>query len=185
MMDPIVRRLFENKVEEIEETPDQQYMNYLEKHRDGVRRVYQETLLPVLLDQGIDAETLNKIEYNIDNHDISKYDPVEFIAYRNHFYDPKNHPRSGSKEYDYAWNHHQKSNPHHWNYWVMINDVDKPQVHPLDMPFEYIIEMLCDWQSAGHHYGNSAYDWYSQNGKNMLLSENTRHLVEKYIGYLK
>lgn len=186
-MDPIIRRLLENKKSIHEDTasPDELYREYLSKHRAGVRETYQNVILPVLEDEGVDSSTLDKIDELIENHDMSKYDPVEFDAYRDHFYDPENHPRSGSVEYDRAWNHHQKSNPHHWQYWCLINDVDEPQVQPLDMTFEYIIEMLCDWQSAGNHYGNTAYDWYNQQKDKMKFSENTRQIVEKYLEYLK
>lgn len=186
-MDPVVRRLLENKkrLNEDTDSPDDLYRSYLSKHRDGVRDTYKNIMLPILEDEGIENSILDKIEEAIEDHDASKDDPVEFIAYRNYFYDPEGHPRSHSEEFNQAWNHHQKCNPHHWQYWCLINDVDEPQVEPLDMPFEYIIEMLCDWQSAGNHYGNTAYDWYSQQKDKMMLSENTRNIVEKYIEYFK
>ena len=69
--------------------------------------------------------------------------------------------------------------------WCLINDVDEPQIRPLDMPFKYIIEMLCDWQSAGEHYGNTAYEWYNRQKDKMILSDYTRSIVEKYIDNFK
>ena len=186
-MDPIVRRILENKKSIHEDTasPDELYREYLSKHREGVREAYYNILLPILEDEGIDNSLLETIDSIIDNHDSSKYESVEFIAYRNYFYDPEGHPRSHNEEFNKAWNHHQKCNPHHWQYWCLINDVDEPQLESLDMPLEYIIEMLCDWQSAGNYYGNTAYDWYSKQKDRMMLSENTRNIVEKYIEYFK
>lgn len=159
------------------------YKDYLDKHISGLSRVYQETLYPAICNDCSPA-TLDKISRLISEHDNSKKSDEEWAPYRNYFYDPENNSRS-SEEFNYAWNHHQKSNPHHWQYWCLINDVDEPQVQALDMPFEYIIEMLCDWQSAGMHYGNTAYDWYQKQKDKMILSENTRRIVEKYIEYLK
>ena len=185
-MEPIIRRLFENRrmVEDEESSPDSMYRDYLKKHRDGVKSVYFDVMLPILKEEAIDEATLLDIEEIIEVHDLSKDDDVEFIAYRDYFYDSENNPRN-TDEFNLAWNHHQKCNPHHWQYWCLVNDVDEPQVQPLDIPFKYIIEMLCDWQSAGAYYGNTAYDWYDKQKSKMILSENTRRIVEKYIQYLK
>ena len=175
----IIKRLYESK------SPDDQYEEYLQTHVQGVHEVYTDVLRPVLEEEGISEDILSKIDYLIDHHDDSKRSPEEWSAYRDHFYDPENNPRSHDLKFNLAWNHHQKSNPHHWNYWVLINDVDDPQVEALEMPFEYVIEMLCDWQSAGHHYGNTAYDWYQKQKSKMILHDNTRKLIERYIKYLR
>lgn len=166
-------------------TPDEQYRQYLTNHINGVRKVYHNILKPILIHDGIDELTLALIDDHINKHDYSKYGSNEWGPYRNYFYDPEGHPRSHSEEFNQAWNHHQKHNPHHWQYWCLINDVDKPQIEPLDMPLEYIIEMLSDWHSAGSYYGNSAYDWYIKQKDKMILSDKTRATVEKYIVYLK
>lgn len=187
-MESMIRRLLENRKkalrEEEDNSPDSQYRDYLEKHRKGVLQTYYDVILPILVIDKVDDETLDEIEELILNHDASKDDPVEFDAYRNYFYDKDNNPRS-SEEFSLAWNHHQKCNPHHWQYWCLVNDVDDPQVQPLDIPFKYVIEMLCDWQSAGAHYGNTAYDWYEKQKDKMILSDNTKKIIEKYITNLR
>ena len=177
----IIKKLYESNREK---TPNELYEEYLIKHRQGVVDVYHNVIEPILRDEGVESAILDKIEELIYDHDASKFSDAEWDAYRDYFYDKENHPRS-SEAFNHAWKHHQNHNPHHWNYWVLINDVDEPQVQALDMPFEYVIEMLCDWQSAGNHYGNTAYDWYNKNGNRMILSDNTRKIIEKYIGYLK
>lgn len=171
--------------DEVDDTPTVQYKKYLKKHREGVMKFYETLLKPALISNGdADEKTLEKIESLIKKHDASKNSSAEFSAYRNYFYDKEKYSRS-SDEFNIAWNHHQKNNPHHWQYWILVNDVDKPQFQPLDMPLCYIIEMLADWHSAGNHYGNTAYDWYNKQKDKMLLSDNTRAIVEKYIQYLK
>lgn len=182
-MNEALAYLFEE--DEVEETPTAQYKKYLKKHREGVMKFYETLLKPALLSNGdADEKTLAKIESLIKNHDASKNSAAEFSAYRNYFYDKEKYSRS-SDEFNAAWNHHQKNNPHHWQYWILVNDVDDPQFQPQDMPLCYVIEMLADWHSAGNHYGNTAYDWYQKQKDRMLLSDNTRTLVEKYIEYLK
>lgn len=164
----------------VEKTPDELYEDYLYKHIEGVVDAYNLIIKPILVKDGVDEETLSKIEYLVNNHDASKRDEEEWKAYRDYFYDKENNPRS-SEAFNYAWKHHQNHNPHHWNYWCLINDCDEPQIQPLDMPFEYIIEMLADWHSAGSHYGNTANDWYCKQKGKMMLSPKTREILESYL----
>lgn len=84
---------------------------------------------------------------------------------------------------DYAWLHHQNTNPHHWQYYVLIRDNSKTTL--LDMPFEYICEMLCDWHSFSKKDPTStATNWYSKNKDRIMLSDNTRQVVEKLLTYM-
>lgn len=79
-------------------------------------------------------------------HDWSKFLPCEWFAYVNTFYGE--HPKwgevsSGQKfagypyeltsdywkpKFDKAWNHHQKFNKHHWQYWLRV-DSDIGKMH--------------------------------------------------------
>lgn len=175
----IINRLLESS-QSSTKTPDELYEEYLTKHVQGVQDIYYNTMKPILVGEGIDDDTLSKIEVLIINHDASKRDEEEWNAYRDYFYDKENNPRS-SEAFNYAWKHHQNHNPHHWNYWVLVNDCDEPQVQPLDMPLEYIVEMLADWSSAGKYYGNTANYWYNKQKDKMLLSPKTREIIEKYL----
>lgn len=159
------------------------YKDYLDYHVSKVQSAFFNILYPVLADEGINEGVLQEIIYNLERHDRSKYINPEYEPYSRHFIDPKGFPKT-SPEYVHAWNHHQKSNPHHWQYWVLLNDIDVPIINPIDMPLQYIIEMLCDWQAASQYYSEgklTAYDWYISQKDNMHLSSNTRELVEKYI----
>lgn len=73
-------------------------------------------------------------------HDISKLRPSEFIPYAKYFYgnnwvqesewhgDKRNYipykytQMSVDKNFDLAWLLHQNRNPHHWQYWLLVND---------------------------------------------------------------
>lgn len=116
-----------------------QYVDYLETHINGVRRGYD--WLRENLPEVIEKADPILLEDNITNHDKSKYAEDEWEPYVNYFYGKKT--KAVEQEFNYAWLHHIHSNPHHWQYWVLIHD-DEP-IEILDMPYEYIIEMVCDW----------------------------------------
>lgn len=158
--------------------PDRQYLDYMNKHVNGVREAFDTIMYPAIKDD-IDDTMLSKIKDLIDHHDESKYSEEEWVPYRDRFY---GHQKDfDHAAFDRAWNHHQKCNPHHWNYWVLINDVDEPQLSAQEMPFEYIVELLCDWYSAGQYYGNTPSMWYDKCKDKMILHPNTRVLIEKYL----
>lgn len=99
-------------------------------------------------------------------------------------------------EFDYARNHHLKNNKHHWQYRVLLND--DGTVRPLQMPWDYMIEMLCDWRGVGRAFmkpeNRYKYDvapwhevsnWYEKNKNKMQLHDNTRHHVEEFLSHQK
>ena len=123
-------------------------------------------------------------------HDWSKFTPVEWRPYVHSFYN-----RDGTKRdwkartdedkaaFNVAWNHHQKNNKHHWQYWVLINDSDDPKMRSLPIPETYIREMVADWTGAGMAITGrmEVGEWYSKNKEKMILHDETRHRVEELI----
>lgn len=153
----------------------EEYYQYLDQHISGVKKAFEEIKDNLNLK---DFELENLIK-QIENHDASKYDDCEFYPYLYHFY-PSEAEKDKKEFYDTAWNHHQKCNPHHWQYWVIIKDGGES--YPLDMPINYIIEMLCDWSSFKYKNPEStANKWYSDNKDKMILSDNTRKIVEELL----
>ena len=80
------------------------------------------------------------------NHDESKNDPDEYNAYDDYFYG-KNRSYGVVMAFKQAWLEHIHRSPHHWQHWVLINDEPEEGEVILEMPYEYIIEMICDWWS--------------------------------------
>lgn len=165
-----------------------EYDEYLRNHISNVRRTWYNVLYPALLAEGnLSAEVLAKVCSAVDSHDLSKYSPDEYSAYLNHFYPHESCTLSKTEvqtAYDLAWLHHQKTNPHHWQYWVLLRDEGK--LEALDMPIEYIIEMACDWHSFSATYPEStAYHWYSTEGSKMTLSKATKATLTTILEYLK
>lgn len=112
-------------------------------------------------------------------HDSSKYSEDEYRAYDDFFYGE--HTEEVEKAFKYAWNHHQKTNPHHWQYWVLIND-DEGTVC-LDMPERYINEMVADWGAFSllKEEPEDIITWYEEHKEDIMLSPATREIVEKKI----
>ncbi|MFA5525633.1 MAG: DUF5662 family protein [Acholeplasmataceae bacterium] len=51
-------------------------------------------------------------------HDLSKLRPSEFWAYCRWFY----RGSDNGAAFNVAWLLHQRRNPHHWQYWMLLND---------------------------------------------------------------
>lgn len=178
-------RIVSEEVNDETESERSKYLKYLDDHISSVKRSWYEILYPTLVTESdLTVEDFTKIQNVIDTHDQSKYSTEEFLPYLHHFYPTEENP-DNEEEFDMAWLHHQKVNPHHWQYWVLIRDKGSAIV-PMDMPLEYVIEMLCDWHSFSYKNPEStAYKWYQDNKNQMILSKNTKDLIDKYIAYLK
>ena len=129
-------------------------------------------------------------------HDLSKFSPLEWKAYRNYFYgeyiEYNRFPQMAkyefdcwavskegvSEAFDYAWLNHQHKNPHHWQHWVLKEDSGNVKI--MRMPTQYAVEMVCDWIGAGIAITGKreANLWYEKNKDKMQLHEETRILVE-------
>lgn len=157
------------------------YNKYLTEHIGGVQQAYQ-----LLIDNGV-FDYIPQTQENIKNHDKSKYSDEEYDAYGEYFYgDKKDVAHKDDIEFKYAWLHHQHNNPHHWQYWVLKED-DSRELEALEMPIEYVQEMICDWLSFSLKKGDLSEieKWYKDNKPKQILHENTRKLVEEYLEKIK
>ena len=152
-----------------------EYSNYIVTHVENVKKAQN-----WLKDHKIISEELAS---QIDSHDLSKYSAEEYEAYDNYFYGKQT--EKVKTDFNYAWLHHIHNNPHHWQHWVLINDDDG--TYALEMPKEYVIEMLSDWWAFSHESGNlyEIFDWYKDHTKKMILHKNTKKLVEDILGKIK
>jgi len=153
------------------------YLKYILRHKYFVGR---ECFKRYLFWQGI-------------THDLSKLSLQEFIPYMNSFSDErvlelrKKENKTDTEKFllyqvkqafNKAWLHHQKVNPHHWQYWIIIEGKDRMTV--LDMPECYLEEMLCDWIGAGMAITGKreVWEWYDKNKDSMILSDYSRSWIE-------
>ena len=153
------------------------YKEHVDQHIANVKQVWED-IQPLLTGEFWfdDFDWWNMSE-TIREHDRSKYGPGEFTQYTQWFYpmDSKNKDRG---RFLRGWNHHQKANPHHWQYWLMWEEGDTTA---LKMPFIYIFEMLCDWTAMAYKFGSIPLNWYNKEKGNMFLHESTQKTIDLWI----
>jgi hypothetical protein len=151
------------------------YTQYIIDHKENVQKAYLWLKEHGIIELAIDEQ--------INIHDMSKYTEEEYDPYDAYFYGRKT--KKVQEDFDYAWLHHIHANPHHWQYWLLVNDEDG--TYALEMPENYVIEMISDWWAFSHKSGNlyEIFDWYKSKKKNMILHENTKKLVEEILDKIK
>ena len=135
-----------------------QYDLYLQRHKENVRKGYEwlSTNLPQLFEDKPDSSWQINFE-----HDHSKTNPDEYDAYDAYFYG-NNRSHAVVEAFNRAWLLHIHRNPHHWQHWVLINDEEDEGKVLVEMPYNYIIEMICDWWSFSWQKGDLSeiFSWY-------------------------
>ena len=160
-----------------------QYDQYLTQHRSNVKRGFDWIAenLPELLVDGFDYGW--QIEFA---HDKSKDEQDEYEAYDAYFY-VGNRSYAVMQNYQKAWLLHLHRNPHHWQYWILINDDPKEGEIILEMPYNYIIEMICDWWAFSWQKGklDEIFGWYDEHCKYIKLHPKTRKTIENILEKMK
>ena len=135
------------------------------------------------------------------NHDESKYSTEEYNAYDRYFYGG-NRSYKVVQDFNYAWLHHIHKNPHHWQYWVLLEDDPEGEaswkrlvqpgtgeykaaltnmpVMPLEIPVPVIFEMIADWWSFSWKEGNlfDIFNWYADHRSKQIINPKSRKIVE-------
>ena len=158
-----------------------EYDKYLEDHITAVKRGHEWLIinLPELFEE-YDADNIAEM---IIHHDESKYSDEEYYAYCEYFYGKKT--EDVKSDFDYAWLHHQHNNPHHWQHWLLQQDDSNLKL--LEIPYPYIIEMICDWWAFSWVKGNltEIFDWYNNNKLKIVMNEKSKEQVEHILDLLK
>ena len=119
-------------------------------------------------------------------HDLSKYSPTEFLVSVKYFQGNRS-PYMKEKElkgYSLGWLHHKGRNKHHWEYWYdMIDGIWQP----LEIPYNYVVEMLCDRVAACQVYQKDKYTssspityWNTRNDKQYMHPKSAA-LLESFL----
>lgn len=158
-----------------------EYDNYLMQHRNGVNKSLE--WLQKNCSYLFENVEFNALEIQL-SHDKSKNDPEEYEAYDAYFYGG-NRSYQVVQDFKRAWLHHIHHNPHHWQYWILINDDDG--IECIEMPMQYVIEMICDWWSFSWNCGNlyKIFDWYDKHKDQIKLHDDTLYAVESILEDIK
>lgn len=153
---------------------NEKYSDYVNRHVNAVNKCYR--LLT--------GRELKDCNGNI-AHDKSKWNNEEYDAYAEYFFpsdgsEPKKDP-ARKADFQRAWLHHQNTNPHHWQYWCLIDG--DGQIKPLVMPLGDIYEMVSDWGAFAYLSGKAddLAAWYEANKDKMILHDDTRKIVESLV----
>lgn len=162
------------------------YDRYLSEHKANVANAYRwiENNLPEIIKNGAVKAAA---EYNVVfNHDHSKDKFDEYSAYDAYFYGG-NRSYKVVNDFRKAWLLHIHRNPHHWQYWVLVDDDPKEGTIALPMDYEYIVEMICDWWSFSWKTGNlyEIFNWYEEHSKHIILHDSTRKIVVDILNKIK
>ena len=127
-------------------------------------------------------------------HDLSKYSPVEFLNSAKYWTGTRS-PIDNEKDekgYSLAWLHHRGHNPHHWEYW--IDNLGTHDNTPYKIPYEFAVEMVCDWIAASIVYGKGKvdfnkpysvpYDYYKTQLSKRIFHPDTQELLERHLQYI-
>ena len=155
------------------------YDQYLAEHIGNVNKG-----LHWMLDNlGLGQEEKTAIEEAITsfNHDESKYSVEEYDAYDKYFYGG-NRSYKVVQDFNYAWLHHIHNNPHHWQYWVLLEDDPESGLpyKALEIPVHVIFEMIADWWSFSWKSGNlfEIFNWYADHRSKQIINPKSREIVE-------
>lgn len=168
-----------------------EYDLYLEQHKGNVAKGFYwiRDNLPGLMNLFERLSDCSYLEYQICHlHDASKTDAEEYAAYDRYFYgDSNSKSYETNRNFKYAWLSHIHKNPHHWQHFVLNNDEPKEGEVILDMPLNYILEMVCDWWAFSWNTGNlfEIFDWYDKHKDYMKLSSYTRDKVELILSTIR
>lgn len=143
-----------------------QYLSYVVRHKWFVFRAGLKTGAPL---------------WRLVIHDWSKFSPAEWTPYVRSFYGKQGRTPEVRAAFDAAWLHHQHSNPHHWQHWLLQED-DGP-LKTLPIPAPLVREMVADWMGAGRAITGrwEVAEWYAKNRERIRLHSDTRALVESLV----
>ena len=179
------------------------YDNYLYNHVNNVEIGFDwiiDNIPDVYILKILPNANFNRIAEHIKNHDTSKNFEDEYKAYDDYFYGERT--QEVKDAFNLAWLKHIHRNPHHWQHWVLIQDKGNAETYysgkmiALDIPDDYIMEMICDWWSFswakhGSTQGFSLtaglyeiFKWYNDHKDKIILSKQTRYKVETFLSLL-
>lgn len=151
-----------------------EYDIYLTEHKGNVAKGFhwiQENLPELLIDDSTGFDYEHQICFA---HDESKGRPDEYDAYDAYFYGG-NRSYQVVQDFNYAWLNHLHRNPHHWQHWILLCDDPEEGEIILDMPYPYILEMICDWWafSWAKEDLTEIFNWWEKHKDYIKLSKKT------------
>lgn len=174
-------------VQALKDAKSIEYHGYINEHRENVVKAYYtlrniETILLSGIKE-ISIDVLDKLFRRVLHHDKSKYSDEEFEAYRKYFYPINDVEKRESKDdFDLAWKHHYLNNDHHWEHYVINDDIGEDSDDNYNpIPIDALLELVCDWMAMGIKFNNTAIEYYNKNKETIYFNKETRELLERIL----
>lgn len=154
------------------------YDSYLYAHKQNVVKGYH--WMVINLPHVISNVSANFEDNILNKHDESKKLNEEYSAYDAYFYG-NNKSNKVVSDFNIAWLHHIHNNKHHWQYWILFDDeLNGNAYKTIEMPYDYIVEMICDWWSFSFKINNlyEIFNWYDKHKDTIILHQKSRKTVE-------
>lgn len=120
-------------------------------------------------------------------HDLSKFSKQEFTRSAKRYFGENTD--QVKEEYVKSWLHHKGCNPHHWEYWTDYGKQGDIITHKV--PYNYVIEMVCDWIGAGKAYEKEEWnqaeplEYYNKVRAGRHFHKDTEKLIYKFLNCIK
>lgn len=154
------------------------YCDYVEEHLLNVQKAWG-ILKEALKGENViyDDHLFFNIDGQIKDHDLSKMMSAEFMPYANWFFgdhgkewesmdvDHEAEHICLKEDFNRAWDHHKKYNPHHWQSACpeLVRFPNQNACH--------IVCMVADWMAMGMKFGDTAEEYYDTNKEKIDLPE--------------
>lgn len=173
---------------------EKEYRQYIDQHINNVQlayKLYSDKIIDkmVTLDSAAHGVIIRTIGSRMHDHDMSKYGPEEFGAYRAYFYpvnqDEKNSP-GVKRDFEKAWQHHFHVNDHHPEFWVTPEPEESGLLKIIPMADDALLEMLMDWQAMSLKQNDSPKAFFNKTkeAKKKIMHEETFQKVEYLVSFL-
>ena len=173
------------------------YDEYLDEHISAVQKGWQwmqDNLLdridPWIREQYPNTEFSPIDIFEIDDqmryHDASKTRPEEYYPYDAYFYGG-NKSHAVVENFRKAFLLHIHENPHHWQYWILTHDdPDEPETL-IEIPLNYIFEMICDWWSFSWRKEDltEIFNWWDEHKDYIRMHKKSRKVLEYILKEMK
>ena len=159
------------------------YDRYLKEHRDNVMKAYLwiKSTFPYKVAEISYPMDIDGMLAQIEQHDGSKFREIEYVPYDDYFYKRKSSRSSAVvNDFQKAFLMHLHVNPHHWQHWVLIPDSSGEPQKAIFMPYNYVIEMVCDWFSFSLKSGkiDGIFDFYLERKSYIVMHKESRRFLE-------
>ena len=166
------------------------YNEYLNNHRDNLYKGFnwlKENIPDIFKQEEIELKLIDLIH----KHDDSMFTIEEYEACDNYYYECNTKcgmvDDDTENKFNVAWLHHLHNNPHHWQYWIMYNDDPSEREIYLEIPYEYILEMILDWWAFSWAKNDlyEIFNWYDINKSYLRINFKSKMEIEKILEKMK